>query len=218
MPYASIPTKLIREVGTIAYLRVYWGDKECPSCLGGKNAGYHNAQVFLTKSNTHGDWELGGKPGDYPEDRWPTRCDHCGASVPAVKEERTYDSGASNGGYVRQVFRDRLYDTSSGKPEPGTIYVADWYHDPGEKCHDWDNCDGRHLYAVCPDGHAWEMTGRARNCGSPQDRQHRCWVLHEESPGVFHVSKDGHTCSAGGGSIATGDYHGFLHHGVFTAG
>lgn len=188
-------TRLIKEIGTRAFLRVYWGDKECPNCLGRGGPGYHNAQIALAQTDQIGAWDLGGNPEDHPDDRWPTKCDHCGAPVPADAK--------------RQVSRDRVYDTPSGKPEPGSIYEAHWIPRNFMGFEDVE----RHLMCVLPNGHEWHMTGRASNCTLPFDGKHRCWVIHEEAPGVFHVDKGGNTCAAGAGSIAAPGWHGFLHHG-----
>jgi hypothetical protein len=186
--------RLIKEIGTRARLRVYWGDNECANCLGGGNRGYHNAMVHLVDSAELGDWKLGGSPADYADERWPTKCDWCGLPVPP--------------GATRQVHHSRLYDTPSGEPEPGSIYEAHWY--PRDFMFDGVE---RHLICILPSGGTWHMTGRASNCTRPDDRTHRCWVIHEEAPGVFHVDKNGDTCAAGAGSIAAPGWHGFLHHG-----
>jgi hypothetical protein len=46
------------------------------------------------------------------------------------------------------------------------------------------------------------------------DMAHFCWVRHgRPEDGNLHVDKNGQTCSAGGGSIDTGKWHGFLHNG-----
>lgn len=89
-------------------------------------------------------------------------------------------------------------------------------------CLNWDDCDDPrgHLMVVMPHGWFWSPFGRASNCTMPDDRRHRCWVLHEPSPGLFHVDKAGVTCGAGAGSIVVpasekrpGGWHGFLHNG-----
>ncbi len=198
-------TRFIQEIGTRAWLRVYW--HSAPDCPGG----YHDAMVPLMDVDKLEDWELGGKPDDYPADRWPTHCEHCGAPVP------TKDSGIE---VNYQVFRKRLYNTKSGKPEPGDMYWAKWKHDPKfERFYcKWDNCDDPrgHLIVTLPNGFAWDIDSRASNCTMLEDRLHRCWVRHGEPPNV-HVDKNGHTCQAGAGSISAGDYHGFLHNGELTS-
>ena len=197
--------KLIKEIGTRAFLRVYWHtDSDCPKY------GCHNVMVPLMDSDKPEDWDLGGKPEDYSPERWPTKCDHCGAPVP---------SGDSGIEVNYQIFRRRLYDTASGNPEPGDIFWAPWKHDPKwQKFYcPWDDCnDPRgHLICVLPNGFEWDIDSRANNCTMPNDKTHRCWVRHGEPPNI-HVDKNGHTCQAGAGSILSGNYHGFLHNGELT--
>lgn len=189
----SVTCRFIEENGTKAWLRVYWGSTEC----GGS---YHNAQVPLTETDTLEAWDLGGKPEDYPDDRWPTSCERCGASVPSVDIHR-------------QVFRQRRYNTPSGSPEPGDMFWVTWRHyrfPNGTKTScDWDDCDGKHLQVILPNGYGWDADGRASNCTMPNDRLHRCWVRHGDPPNVT-VDKNGRTCAAGAGSIAVTGFHGFL--------
>lgn len=110
---------------------------------------------------------------------WPTACDACGAACPEDAP--------------KQMFPRRLYDTASGSPEPGRHLRSHWIHDAGRGVCEWDGCDGK---------------GRASNCTKPQDRAHRCWVLHGDP--VHTASKAGNTCAAGAGSIVTPKWHGFL--------
>lgn len=185
--------RLINEVGTRAQLRIYWGD----DCTDGS---YHNATKFLADSDVQEDWGFkGDDPKAYPIDEWATHCDKCGAAVPLAGEIN------------KQIFYRRLYNTESGSPEPGDLYLIDYL---GEKMY-WDNHSGPMLIAVLPDGGEWNIDSRASNCGLPQDRQHRCWVRHGTPP-ALHVDKNGLTCNAGAGSIISHrGWHGFLHNGVF---
>lgn len=198
-------TRLIHEIGTRAYLRVYWDGKTdavvCPNCGGTGRPGYHNAEIFLKDSDKLGDWDLGGRPEDYPDDRWPKLCDHCGEPVPDDAN--------------RQVFHKRLYDTKSGSPEPGDMYFMK-YHEADERCHwGWENCSGLHLIVILPNGREWDVDGRASNCTMKEGKIHRCWCRHGEPPNIT-VDKNGITCAAGAGSILSGDYHGFLRNGELT--
>lgn len=200
MSYPSIKAKFAHEIGTRVSLRVYWGD----SCNGTRS--YHNAQKHLfdkMHSLMLGDKEhFGGEPEDYTPDQWPTVCESCGMIVPPDA--------------TKQVFNTRLYDTPSGKPEPGNLYYAHWL--PPKMY--WDNKEDFHLVAVCPDGDEWNIDSRASNCTMKDDRTHRCWVRHgDPETGQVHVDKNGYTCSAGAGSIQTHrGYHGFLHNGIFSVG
>lgn len=214
----------IRQVGVRGKLRVYWDDvtlgearpcpdcpeghadrkylNSCPNTYGSGKPGIHNAYTPLgDKPGANDDWDAFGKVEDYPDERWPTACAHCGAAVPAETPGIFQQ---------RQVSVSRLYDSPSGDPEPGDVYRIDW-HDAGE-CPYWDNCNGTHVYAILPNGHTWDVDGRASNCTMPQERTHRCWVQTGSlEDGSLHVDKNGHTCAAGAGSIAVTGYHGFLH-------
>jgi len=86
--------------------------------------------------------------------------------------------------------------------------------------HGWSNCaGGPHLVVLCPSPgsggyHPWYVDSRAGNCTLKSDTEHRCWVRHgSPEDGTIHVDKKGRTCAAGAGSIQTGKWHGFLHHG-----
>ena len=89
---------------------------------------------------------------------------------------------------------------------------------------DWNNDDGFHLHVMLPGppnedgtisdfGHPWDVDSRANNCTLPDDRIHRCWVREGTQPNVS-VSKNGHTCAAGAGSIRVAWWHGFLRNGI----
>jgi hypothetical protein len=196
MPYAAVPLRFTRVVSWRAEACVMW-DGEC----GG--TGLHAAREVYATGEGRPDG-LTTPPG------WdalhPGACDDCGARMPA-------DAKHSHSGSLRSV-----YDTPSGRPEPGCAF---WSREHGDRpCFHWDNCPGRHLMVVLPNGHQWDVDSRASNCGRPDDRTHRCWVRvgDPERPETLHVSKDGDTCAAGAGSIVAGDYHGFLSHGTLTAG
>jgi hypothetical protein len=208
---SEVTCRFIEENGTKAWLRVFWGKSpDCPS------HGYHNARLPLVETDTLADWDLGGTPEDYPDDRWPSVCEHCGAAVPDdLKPELPYNEQVH-----RQVFRQRRYTTASGRPEIGDMFWTTWRLTPAEgggtECScTWSNCDGRHLYVILPDGHEWDTSSRASNCTMKDDKTHRCWVLSGEPPNVTS-SKTGHTCRAGAGSVATGKWHGFLRNGKLT--
>lgn len=113
-------------------------------------------------------------------------------------------------GKLSSIGSIRIYNTPSGKLEPGCLFWADWY--PENMF--WDNDKEPHLMAVLPNGHYWDIDSRASNCTMPNDRLHRCWCRHGEVPNIT-VDKNGLTCSAGAGSIQSGDYHGFLINGEF---
>jgi hypothetical protein len=202
---ANIPCKLINAIGTRLSLRMYWGN-DCPNAYGRRGGiGGHNAEKKLEDvvgEEIH-EWI---DPSLYDGYDWPSKCDHCDAAP--------NDEAVKN----RQISRKTLYDNESGKPEPGDMYYAAYHHGEGKPhlCH-WDNCDDPrgHLIVVLPTGQTWDIDSRASNCTMRDDRIHRCWVKHGEAPNV-HVDKNGHTCQAGGGSIAVEGYHGFLQYGELT--
>jgi ribosomal protein S26 len=145
-------------------------------------------------------------PADLNEVRWPTQCDKCGAAVPQEA--------------AKQVFELEIYVDDAGKQHSirdaveGMMWDA-WWMGKG-----YEGPDGKCLCVVCPGGHQWMIDGPASNCTMKEDRgpfdsAHRCWVRHGELPKIT-VDKNGRTCSAGGGSIQTSNYHGFLQNGEFT--
>lgn len=75
-------------------------------------------------------------------------------------------------------------------------------------------CDGKFLVVNTPGGE-WHVDARATNCTLPDEHAHYCWVCHGVPP-MITVDKNGNTCSAGAGSIAIGEYHGFLRNGELT--
>jgi hypothetical protein len=211
-------TRLIKEIGVRISLRRYWTEasdgevsRDCASAAPGQKK-FHEAMNRISDHVVAIDGYLteekeaaliGGKP-DKADPRWPTKCETCQIVLP---DESAW-----------QIFGKRLYDSPSGEPEPGDLYWANWTHWQHEGkncCMYWDNCnDPRgHLYCILPDGsnHPWDIMSRASNCTLKEDRQHRCWVLHEGPP--VHVDKSGLTCQAGAGSIAVPGFHGFLHNG-----
>jgi hypothetical protein len=197
-------------------LRRYHHDGQCPRNPGENSyhdATFDNFMVIespippLGESESY-DVEAYRVPKD--DSRWPRQCS-CGYAFP---DEAHW-----------QMFAHRLYRRSDNGTEtvlreatPGALYYADWL------CHsetkqflpwDWDNQNEPPLYCKLPNGNEWCIDGRASNCTMPNERTHRCWVRHGEVPNI-HVDKNGYTCAAGAGSIASGNYHGFLHNGCLT--
>jgi hypothetical protein len=93
---------------------------------------------------------------------------------------------------------------------PGAMWNATWM--PNR----WKGEDGRSLVVVTPGG-VWMVDGRATNCTKRYDDTHKCWVRHGNPPEVT-VDKNGNTCTAGGGFILVGGYHGFLRNGWLAGG
>ena len=223
--------RFIHQIGVGGQLRIYWNRVratkihedgyvstewigDCPNSYGKQGSlGIHNAYTPLgTKEGTE-DWACFGKNEDYPDNRWPTKCEHCGQPVPQpVKPSAVGEEGWE---VNHQVFTWRFYNTASGKPEPGDLF---WIpaHDSRE-CYNWENCAGLHLHGIGPNGEEWDIDGRASNCTMKTDRIHRCWVrTGSPEDGTIHVDKVGNTCAAGAGSVILSGWHGFLHHGQWT--
>lgn len=236
---SEIETRFLREVGTRAYLRVFWGETkyengalvhgDCANGYGRGGPGIHNAQIWIADSSTIADWEMAGSADQYPRASFPTKCDHCDAVVPPEPARIPCDCGTPNctrapsGAPQYQVHRRRLYEPSSGDRrvrdefEGGDMYWGDWYgcSENGPCPAGWTNCSGKHLMIELPNGRIWDVGSRASNCTLPEDTEHRCWVLEgDPERDRITVSKSGKTCSAGGGSIQAGDYHGVLTSGV----
>jgi hypothetical protein len=190
--------------------------------------GYHDASVAIgqaaEKKNKDGMISL-IDPAIYKGDpRWPVKCDHCDYVFNLLDKDD-----------FSQVFQDSVYRRTDTGEEHGlrewhrvegamwnAYWLADWQHGP----------DGLNLMVVCPGGHHWNIDGKASNCDSPcqvcgkpyhecggrnghgfvDSRPHQCWVRHGTPPGLT-VDKNGITCGAGGGSIATPNWHGFLRNG-----
>jgi len=202
MAYPAIPLHKAERVGGYPQATVMWdGD-----CIGGSKL--HVGRVAYAEGYEGDDIPAGW------QDVHPDACERCGV---AFDPEAAPDH--RHAGSVQW-----LWNTPSGKLEPGCAWVVE----PGEEHRDdgtcylgnWTNCDGRHHQVVLPNGHQWTIDGRARNCGLPDDTEHRCWVFEgdNDDPSTWHVSKDGRTCAAGAGSISADGYHGFIRRGVLTAG
>lgn len=194
----GLKTRFIEVIKRRATFRTYWGD-DCPT------NGYHNAHLPLIETDNLDDRYVGGNMHDYSIDRWPTKCDNCEATIPQDDSIEIR----------RMIFRQDVYNTDSGKPEPGDLFYRTNLRGEKGECYMHENCDGKHLHAITPNGMEWNIDGRASNCTKPEDKIHRCWV-REGTPPNITVGKGGNTCSAGAGSIITGDYHGFIRNGEFT--
>lgn len=150
--------------------------------------------------------EFEGNPVESPAPEWdsiiwPANCDQC-------HQPLHFDLDGDDPRHCTQVVgRPPLYTTPTGQvvalneAEPGAMWDATWRGPKGS--------DGRCLTVRLPDGHDWCIDSRASNCTMPDDTEHRCWVRHGEPPEIT-VNKDGLTCGAGGGSIQTANWHGFL--------
>jgi hypothetical protein len=184
-------------------------DNPCP--LSGN---YHNAEVRIEDADPiwREDETTGGTRiltnGSRREDalalkgdpRWPAAC-ACGY-VFADDE--------------RQLFCELIYrrvDTGEETTLRDAPVGAMWYSE-------WQDRFYRPQLAHClvvklPDGTDWTVDSQATNCTIPDDfkqERHHCWAITGTPPDVT-AGKAEPTCSAGGGSIQTSRYHGFLRDG-----
>lgn len=124
----------------------------------------------------------------FDENDWPTVCEKCGV-----------DAGRE--GVTRSLSTRIVFNTDSGKPEPGDVFYRDYTAGLGNGCvyHDKkDGCSGRHIYAVLPNGVHWDINSTPTNSKTG-------WTI---TGGIC-----GLTVSP---SILVTGYHGFLRNGEFT--
>ena len=188
------PTEQVRH-----QLRRYTSNSPCPAMPG--HYSYHNAMSamigILTVPIPSKDSHEPVAPYVSTEDpRWPNKCDRC---------DYLFDIADPKQSWTERLMKrsDNGELTTIRDAPPGAMWNA-WWMGPL-----WQGSDGMSLNVRCPDGHDWCIDGRASNCTLPNDNVHRCWVRHGVPPEIT-VDKNGHTCSAGGGSIQTPQWHGFL--------
>lgn len=171
---------------------------------------------------------------EWPEPR-PTIVCKCGATVEMNSAGLDAEYHAPSTGEVFERVRDLPAGAVWDHPtrELGDRELCNWHSNVDDKgrpfpeppkgedkrCRliDRPGVDGRVLICRLPDGHDWVIDSRANNCTLPLDDDHWCWNRSgRPEDGTLDVrkGKPGQTtCSAGGGSIATPGYHGFLHDG-----
>lgn len=169
-------------------------------------------EAFAWRVDSRGDRTFPDTPEVSHDDaRWPTVCRHCHQPLPAEAEW--------------QVFQDQIYrrvDTGEMVPHrdahPGALwYLEGWADRYYRRIFPAGGPDGKFLSARTPGGD-WVIDSRASNCTMKDDNTHRCWIRHGDPlTGQVTVDKNGLTCAAGGGSIDTGRWHGFLRNGEFVA-
>jgi hypothetical protein len=165
--------------------------------------GSHNAELLLGAVVAgHNEVEPGRDVPATPYDdpRWPAAC-CCGYVF--QPEDNWQD-------FTRRIYRrvDTGAEMTLARAPAGAMWFADWLSD----CDEYRGPDGHTLVVRLPGGHDWVVDGRANNCTMPGDNKHKCWVRHGAAPKIT-VDKNGHTCSAGAGSILVPGYHGFLRNG-----
>jgi hypothetical protein len=180
------------------YLRTYGGNG-CKANSGG----YHNAMLPQADGPSDNSWNTQDKKSYV--DMFPKICE-CGHTFSDAEKHEQFFSVDQ---YVCADKPGELFNIRQAPP--GAIWRNSWYEDMPSMC----GTDGKSYTARTPDGWDWHIDGTASNCGSPNDKIHKCWCRHGEAPN-FTVDKVGNTCSAGAGSIQTKSWHGFLKEGYFT--
>jgi hypothetical protein len=212
MTYPATQTFWVEENGEcLVALRRYTNSTGGWTCA----EGWHHAmspQIGTVPSNVDDEGVMHPDPGEIPHDdsRWPTHC-QTGCGYAFTDEDRW------------QVWTDRMYvnpATSEVWPKrdlpPGATYSAPWYRRFYDRQTPPD--DGITLCVKLPNGHDWCVDSEASNCDR-KGQEHSCWVRSgDPRKAEVTAGKSGNTCSAGAGSILSGDYHGFLQSGVLTAG
>jgi len=197
------------------YLRRYRSLAEGEKCTG--KFSFHNAETLIgrfavIKGGPDGrgnHYNASPEASEYAEDpRWPTHCSGCGFEFSPDDQWQVNCETI----YLSKDRPDEEF-TLKYPRTPGMMWNAWWMSDV------WRGQDGRCLIVVTPDAYEWTIDGPCNNCTMPDDRTHKCWCRHGEVPSIT-VDKSPNpgetTCSAGGGSIQTPGYHGFLRNGIFT--
>lgn len=178
--------------------------------------GFHNAKspkfdkIYEEKDLPKGE-AIHGDLWPHDDPRWLNVCEEPGCGYQFVDTDFWQFQPTQI--YANQ---DNSWRGSLGDAPPGAMYYATWLEDCASHV---SPHDGHSLCVVLPDPRHthWQVDARAQNCTLPNDTVHRCWVRSGSvEQGTVHVDKNGHTCSAGAGSIAVPGYHGFLHNGKLT--
>lgn len=196
------PTKKVRKL----LIRTAEGPTEA-------HFGDHRVEVVAEIIPTH-DTENGPLQIDEPylSTKWPQECD-CGFKF-RFRDEWTTE-------YHRVYRRADTGEEMILRDAPvGAMWYAPWLD------HLYRPQLEHVLIVKLPDKTEWIADSKAKNCRDaknydwqhhwtrePADPKHHCWVVHGVPP-LITVDKKGNTCEAGGGSIWSDGWHGFLWNGV----
>jgi len=191
------------------YTKIGVGEDRAKDCPGG--GGYHDALYPLegivpVELDDECIFRVDTPEVADDDPRWPTVCSKC--QMPFI-----------DGQDPKQVFTEVLYGDAAGNTwtqrelPPGAIWEAKWMGD-------WAriNGSGPTLVIKLPGGHEWTPGGQASNCGRKGEPlgSHDCWCVHGTAPALT-IDKNPEpgrtTCTAGAGSIASRNWHGFLRDG-----
>lgn len=180
---------------------IWTHEPQCPQ----PGCSYHNVATVIDAAIPErflGEGERYMSPADFPNDdpRWPLTCGCGHVFRPTDPYQLCWDR------LYRKQGTEELYDPGREAPA-GAIWYQDWLIGA-----DWGPGPDGHYLAIQTPGGVWHPDARASNCTRQDDKVHRCWVRHGAVPHL-HIDKEGETCSAGAGSVISGKWHGFLHHG-----
>jgi hypothetical protein len=181
-------------------------------CVGGFK--YHRTEKIIARFQLESDntYPKGWIDIDERLTKVPTYCSRCD-NHEFSEEARNKISGSKGRVWEREDTGERADNVNDFGP--GAMWYATWYINEEDKLY-WHPGFGHYsnppLYVRTPGGD-WNIDGRATNCTLPDDNNHRCWPHSGEAPNVTVDLSLGPTCHCGGGSIITGDYHGFLRNG-----
>lgn len=186
------------------YLRRYVSSGDESGKCSVSDTGYHNAmnlwQVIFSDKRYEDAFDMPEKTFGL----WPEKCP-CGYVFADSDSWMRFDEEIMR----RQDTGEEL--TRRDAP-PGAMWFADWML--SENSNLFRGPDGHCLLVKLPNGNDWMIDAPASNCTMPSDFDHKCWVRRGVPPNIT-INKDGLTCAAGGGSIQSGNYHGFLVNGEF---
>lgn len=174
-----------------------------PCALNQGQHSYHNAMHHIGDADTKE--RSTNQPPEHDDPRWPTQCG-CGYTF---KNTDTWQL------FTRSLYHydDSRHLTTLEDAPVGACWDSPWLKRDGISSLWKIGSDGLILTVKTPGGD-WCIDSKANNCTDPEENTHCCWVRHgSPKDGTLHVDKNGHTCSAGAGSISLPTYHGFLHNG-----
>lgn len=215
--YPATQTFWLEPTGTVATgLRRYSRGDGGLTCA----EGHHSALNYIGTAPDARDeqgFSVTAPEMDHDDPRWPTTCQHCDYPFTDTDQWQPWTLPLYRRTDTGQL---RVLHASAPAPdapsaEPGACWDAWWLRILYK---DRPSADGITLMVRCPNGSDWCVDSQASNCTRPGE-PHQCWVRHGDPRECqVTVDKNGDTCAAGAGSIVSGDYHGFLQHGVLTAG
>jgi hypothetical protein len=175
-------------------------------CIGGFKC--HRSEKIIRRFATGPDGEY---PTDWTKDKVGLNyCNRCGNHE--FSPEAMKRASGSKGRVWERVDTGERADNLNDFG-PGAMWYLTWYKNDETGVYCYGGPDNQPGLCVRTPGGDWVIDGRASNCALPDDNVHRCWPRRGEAPNITVDKSFGNTCNAGGGSIVSGNYHGFLRNG-----